>query len=64
MNKNTYNITAQIYPKNDKYRQTILMNSLIESTNTQSARDLFKLNMIEDNMVLIKILSIEKLDKL
>lgn len=58
MNK-SFNITAQVYPKEDKYKQTLLINSVIESTNESSAKDLFKLNMILDNMVLVKILSVE-----
>lgn len=55
----TFNITAQIYLKTDKYKQTILMNELIESTNRITAEDIFKLNLIINDAVLVKILSIE-----
>jgi len=55
----TYNITAQIYLKKDKYKQTILMNELVESTNKTSAEDIFKLNLIINDAVLVKILSTE-----
>lgn len=57
-----FNITAQIYHKSDKDKQTILMNEIVESTNQQSAEDFFKLNLIERNDVLVQILSVELLN--
>lgn len=59
----TFNITAQIYPKSDKHKQTILINEIIESSNKQSAIDLFKLNLIEQNDILVKILSVEQISQ-
>lgn len=56
----TFNITAQIYNNCDKYKQTLLMNEIIESNNKESAKDLFKLNLIERNEILVKILSVEE----
>lgn len=58
-----FNITAQIYNRNDQYKQTIFMNELIESSNEISAKDLFKLNLIERDDVLVKILSVEQISQ-
>lgn len=54
-----FNITAQIYFGSDKHKQTIIMNEIIESYNKLSAEDYFKSNLIEQNIVLVKILSTE-----
>lgn len=59
----TFNITAQIYHGADRYRQTILMNDIVCSTNQESAVDFFKLNLIERNDILVKILSIETISQ-
>jgi flagellar motor switch protein FliM len=58
-----FNITAQIYELDDSSKQTILMNELIESLYKESALDLFKLNLIEKNSVLVKILSAEEISQ-
>ena len=54
-----FNITAQVYESNDPSRQTILMNEPIRSSHKESAVDLFKLNLIIQGVVLVKILSAE-----
>jgi hypothetical protein len=54
-----FNITAQVYEFNDPSKQTILMNKSIQSSHQESAVDLFKLNLIEQDTVLVKILSAE-----
>lgn len=59
----TFNITAQIYELQDLSKQTILMNELIDSFYKESAIDLFKLNLIEKNSVLVKILSAEEISQ-
>lgn len=59
----TFNITAQIYEKTDKNKQTILMNEIIESSNSKSAEDFFKLSLIQRNDILVKILSIEQISQ-
>lgn len=59
MKTQTYNITAQVYNLNDKHKQTLLVNELIDSNNPHSAEDYFRLNLIETNTVLVKILSVE-----
>jgi hypothetical protein len=58
-----FNITAQIYESNDPFKQTILMNELIQSLYMESAIDLFKLNLIEQNAVLVKVLSVEEISQ-
>ena len=58
-----FNITAQIYESHDPFKQTILMNELIQSLYIESAIDLFKLNLIEQNVVLVKVLSVEEISQ-
>lgn len=58
-----FNITAQIYECKDSSKQSILMNELIQSSHKESAIDLFKLNLIEQSSVLIKILSVEEINE-
>jgi hypothetical protein len=58
-----FNITAQIYESNDPSKQTILMNELVQSHYKESAIDFFKLNLIEQNSILIKILSVEEINE-
>lgn len=55
-----FNITAQIYESKDPSKQSILMNELVQSSHKESAIDLFKLNLIEQSAVLVKILSVEE----
>lgn len=57
----TFNITAQIYNGHDITRQTILMNEVVKSANAKSAEDYFKLSLIENNDILLQILSIEEI---
>lgn len=56
----TFNVTAQIYEKQDKYKQTILMNDIIYATSKEQAVDIFKLNYEPVNTIL-KIYSVEKI---
>lgn len=58
-----FNITAQIYESCDLFKQIILMNQLIRSSYKESAIDLFKLNLIEQNYILVKILSTEEINE-
>lgn len=58
-----FNVTAQIYNRNDLYKQTIFMNEIITSTNNKSAEDYFKLGLLERGEVLVKILSIEEISQ-
>lgn len=59
-----FNITAQAYDLiSSNPKQSILINEMIKSTNPDSAQDLFKLNMLEDDIVVTKILSVEEIFK-
>lgn len=57
-----FNITAQIYDKNDSSKQTVLMNDIIQATNQEAAKHLFITNLISRKEVLINILSLEEID--
>jgi len=58
----TFNVTAQVYDLNSSNpRQSILINELIKSKNTELAKDLFKLSMFDKNITVQKILSIEEI---
>lgn len=59
-----YNITAQAYDLcGSNPKQSILINDIIESNNPESAKDLFKLNMLVDDIVTERILSIEEISQ-
>lgn len=55
-----FNVTAQIYEKNDKYKQTILMNDIIDASSKEQAISIFKANYEPINTIL-KIYSVEKI---
>jgi len=59
-----FNITAQAYDlcaSNPK--QSILLNDTVNSTNSESAQDLFKLKMLIEDIVVEKILSSEEISQ-
>lgn len=59
-----YNITAQAYDLcGSNPKQSILINDIIESNNPESAKDLFKLNMLVDDIVTERILSVEEISQ-
>lgn len=59
-----FNITAQAYDMcSSNPKQSILINEVIESTNSESAKDLFTLNMLVEDIVVAKILSAEEISK-
>lgn len=59
-----FNITAQAYDMcGSNPRQSILINEVVESTNPESARDLFTLNMLVEDIVVSKILSTEEISQ-
>lgn len=59
-----YNITAKAYDLcSSDPKQSILINGVVDSTNEESAKDLFKLNMLIDDIVVEKILSAEEISK-
>jgi len=59
-----FNITAQAYDLcSSNPRQSILINSIVDSSNKESAEDLFKFNMLIDDIVVEKILSSEEISQ-
>lgn len=60
--KKTYNITAQAYDLcSSNPQQSILINEVVCSTNPESAKDLFSINMLVEDIVVSKILSVEEI---
>jgi hypothetical protein len=60
----TFNITAQAYDlcaSNPK--QSILINEVVQSNNSTSAKDLFSMNMLIEDIVIQKILSVEEISQ-
>lgn len=57
-----FNITAKAYDLcSSNPKQSILINGVVDSTNTESAKDLFKVNMLIEDIVVDKILSAEEI---
>lgn len=56
----SFNVTAQVYKKDDPTKQTILINNVVLSDDAQYAIDIFKLNISTEDLVLVKILSVEE----
>lgn len=54
-----FNITAQVYNKFDKYKQTILFNDIVHSHSPEEAVNLFTNSFIPDHKIL-KIYSVEE----
>lgn len=58
----TFNVTAKAYDMaSSNPKQSILINDIVKSTNIESAKDLFKLNMLIDDIVIEKIFSVEEI---
>ena len=59
-----FNITAKAYDIcSSNPKQSLLINEVIESTNKESAKDKFKLNMLVDDIVIENIYSIEEISQ-
>lgn len=59
-----FNVTAQAYDLcSSNPKQSILINEVVESTNTESAKDKFKLNMLIEDIIVDKILSAEEISQ-
>lgn len=57
-----FNITAQAYDMcSSNPKQSILINEVVYSTNPQSAKDLFAINMLVEDVIVSKILSVEEI---
>ena len=57
---NKYNITAQVYSKFDKDKQTVLMNDIVSASSNQEAMETFKQIYSIDHEI-VKIYSAENL---
>jgi ribosomal protein L20A (L18A) len=55
-----YNVTAQVYNKYDQYKQTLLMNRVIDALSEDDAIDLFHKIFLLDYKIL-KIYSVEEI---
>ena len=55
-----YNITAQVYSKFDKYKQTIFMNEIVIADSTDHAIIMFREIYHHDHKIL-KIYSVEEI---
>jgi hypothetical protein len=56
-----YNITAQIYDLCKDPRQSLLYNQVITSDNIDNAKNQFEIELLVDDIVIQKILSIEEI---
>lgn len=58
----TYNVTAQVYDMcGNDIGQSILYNELIESSDSKKAEKQFIFNLLVDDIVVQKILSVEEI---
>ena len=58
----TFNITAQVYKRNDLDKQTLLINDTVDSSSKESAIVHFY-DAIDDEYNLVKIYSVEEISK-
>lgn len=58
----TFNITAQIYDKNDIYKQSVFMNEMIVALCDNDAKDVFT-KMYSKTHQIIRIYSIEEISQ-
>lgn len=56
-----FNITAQVYKNNDKWKQNLLINQLIDGIDENEALNRFKLDFPSIEYSIVKILSIEEI---
>jgi len=59
---NNYNITAQVYNKFDRHKQTILLNEVVSASCLEDADNSFR-EIYDIDHEIIKIYSIEKISK-
>jgi hypothetical protein len=57
----TFNITAQVYDKQDNYKQTILINDVITANSKESAITEFYDSLLTYNI--LKIYSVEEISQ-
>ena len=56
----TFNITAQIYDKNDIYKQSIFMNEIVMALCDNDAKHIFE-NIYSKTHQILKIYSVEEI---
>lgn len=56
-----FNITVQVYKNNDKSKQNLLINQVMDGKNKQEALDRFKLHFPSIEYSMVKILSVEQI---
>lgn len=59
----TFNITAQVYKNNDKSKQNLLINQVMDGKNEQEALDNFKLHFPSIEYSMVKVLSVEQISQ-
>lgn len=58
----TFNITAKVYDLcSCNPKQSLLINEVIESSNSELAKDTFKINMLVDDIIVDTIFSVEEI---
>ena len=58
----TFNITAQIYDKNDIYKQSIFMNEIVIALCASDAKSVFE-NIYSKTHQILKIYSVEEISQ-
>jgi hypothetical protein len=62
MKHKNFNITAQVYRKDDKSKQNLLINEIYQGFSSEEALSNFRLHFPSIEFSLIKILSVEEID--
>lgn len=57
----TFNITAQVYKSNDPYKQTLLINDVIDASSKEKA--IVDFNDLCADYEIVKIYSVEEISK-
>jgi hypothetical protein len=57
-----FNITAQIYDKNDSYKQSIFMNELVMASSSSDAKNTFEQIYSKTHQV-IRVFSVEEISQ-
>ena len=57
-----YNITAQVYDKNDIYKQSIFMNELVMALCSTDAKNVFE-QIYSKTHQIVKIFSVEEISQ-
>lgn len=58
-----FNVTAQVYKNNDKSKQNLLINQVMDGQDEQEALDNFKLHFPSIEYSMVKVLSVEKISQ-